>query len=133
MQGSSCSYRWWVHGSIIMPPLSPLQLFGGQQNCIKEESDCNELRKGNENNQVNLYTGGHGMERSVKLKLFHIYNHGVAQSCILHPNLSDAALCTRHMLLFFINKQILLLIQNTYINSNMEKKYFWQVHKDQIY
>ena len=104
-----------------MPPLSPLQLFGGQQNCIKEESDCNELRKGNENNQLNLYTGGHGMERSVKLKLFHIYNHGVAQSCILCPNLSDAALCTRHMLLF-IHKQI--LIQDTDINSNMKKNTF---------
>lgn len=83
-----------------MPPLSPLQLFGGQQNCIKEESDCNELRKRNENHQVNLYTGGHEMERSIKLKLFHIYNHGVAQSCILYPNLLDAALCTKHMLLF---------------------------------
>lgn len=83
-----------------MPPLSPLQLFGGQQNCIKEESDCTELRKRNENHQLNLYTGGPGMERSVKLKLFHIYNHGVAQSCILHPNLLDAALCTKHMLLF---------------------------------
>lgn len=61
------------------------------------------------------------MERSVKLKLFHIYNHGVAQSCILCPNLSDAALCTRHMLLF-INKQI--LIQDTDINSNMKKNTF---------
>lgn len=48
MQGSSCSYRWWVHGSIIVPPLSTLQLFGGQENCIKEEPDCNELRKRNE-------------------------------------------------------------------------------------
>lgn len=49
-----------------MPPLSPLQLFGGQQNCIKEESDYNELGRRNEKNELNLYTGGR-MERSVKL------------------------------------------------------------------
>lgn len=55
------------------------------------------------------------MERSVKLKLFHIYNHGVAQSCILYPNLLDSALCTKHML--FINKQISM--QDADINSNM--------------
>lgn len=53
------------------------------------------------------------MERSVKLKLFHIYNHGVAQSCILYPNLLDSALCTKHML-FFINK--LILIQDADMN-----------------
>lgn len=59
------------------------------------------------------------MERSVKLKLFHIYNHGVAQSCILYPNLLDATLCTKHML-FFIN--ILIVIQDTNLNSNRKKK-----------
>lgn len=130
MQGSSCSYRWWVHGSIIMPPLSPLQLFGGQQNGIKEESDCNELRERNENHQVNLYTGGRGMERSVKLKPFHIYNHGVAQSCILCPNLLDAALCTKHMLFFFVNKRI--LIQDAAINSHMKKTHLKQKVYNQI-
>lgn len=68
------------------------------------------------------------MERSVKLKLFHIYNHEVAQSCILYPNLLDAALCTKHML-FFINKQI--IIQDIVINSHMKKtqKVYNQINK----
>lgn len=59
------------------------------------------------------------MERSVKLKLLHIYNHGVTQSCILYPNLLDAALCTNHMLLFI---NILVLIQDTNLISNRKKK-----------
>lgn len=59
------------------------------------------------------------MERSVKLKLFHIYNHGVAHSCILCPNLLDAALCTKHMLFFFKNQ---ILFQDTDISSNIKKR-----------
>lgn len=58
------------------------------------------------------------MERSVKLKLLHIYNHGVTQSCILYPNLLDAALCTNHMLLFI---NILVLIQDTNCILNRKK------------
>lgn len=52
------------------------------------------------------------MERSVKLKLFLIYSRGVAQSCIMLPNLSDAALCNKHMLFCFFNN-IMILIQDT--------------------
>lgn len=84
-----------------MPPLSSLQLFGGQQNCIKKESECNELRKRKRSHCTNLYTGGPGMERSVKLKLFLKYSRVVAQSCIMLPNLLDAALCNKHMLFFY--------------------------------
>lgn len=48
------------------------------------------------------------MERSVKLKLFLKYSRVVAQSCIMLPNLLDAALCNKHMLFF-----IIILIQDT--------------------
>lgn len=41
------------------------------------------------------------MERSVKLELFLLYSRGVAQSCIMLPNLLDAALCNKHMLFFY--------------------------------
>lgn len=99
MQGSSCSYRWWVHGSIIMPPLSPLQLFGGQESCIKEEPNCNELRKRNENHQVNLYTGGQGMEESGKQKPFHTTTESPTH-VYCTQNLLDATTCTKHMLFF---------------------------------
>lgn len=58
------------------------------------------------------------MERSVKLKLLHTYYRGVAQSCILHPNLVDAALCTKHMLFFQVKK--LILIQDAGINSKVK-------------
>lgn len=42
------------------------------------------------------------MERSVKLKPFHIENYGVTQSWMLYPKLLDAVPCTKHML--FIKK-----------------------------
>lgn len=84
-----------------MPPLSPLGLFGGQEEVHHREPDCGELRGRDGRSIQQIYTPeAPGMELSGTRSLFHIYNRGVASHVYCSGNLFDAAMCDKHMLFF---------------------------------